>query len=202
METALGLIESHSLAQGALVADAVLKTASVRLLCASAVSPGKLLIGFDGGVAEVEAAASKGLEVCGDHLEDALFIPRVHRRLGAALMAELPELHFDAMGIVETATVAAAIRAADASLKAAAVELLTIRLGAGIGGKAVYYLAGSVADVNAAVEAGAAAVRIESLLVNRVVIPAPHADLARYFESGAGRWAGLPGVVGGPGEES
>lgn len=192
--TALGLIECRSLARGAVVADAMLKTADVHLLLCAPVSPGKLLIGLRGQVADVEAAVQAGLRVAGDWLDDALFIPSLHVEVADALV-RAPELATtEALGIVETATVAAALRAADASLKAAGVQLLSVRLGAGIGGKAVYFVSGSVADAQAAVEAGCAAVRLPQLLVHREVIPQPHPDLAWYLAAGPGRVPSPAGV--------
>jgi len=185
--TSLGLIECSSLARGAAVADAMLKSARVRLLMAAAVSPGKLLVAVEGGVAEIEAAMERGLDACGDRLEDALFLPQVHVEVARALHESLPSGGVQAMGVMETVTVAAAIRAADAALKAAAVRLLSLRLGAGIGGKAVVHLEGEVADVEAAVAAGEAAVGIASLVVESVVLARPHEDYARYMDGGRGQ---------------
>ena len=201
--TSLGLIECSSLARGAKVCDAMLKTARVHLIMATAVSPGKLLVAVEGGVAEVEAAMDRGLQVCGERLEDALFLPQVHWEVARALHSPQPPGGVDAMGIVETKTVSAALRAADASLKTAAVRLLSLRLGAGIGGKAVYHLEGEVADVEAAVSAGEAAVCIEELLIESVVLARPHPDYAKYLDGGEGQASALPGILPAPepGEE-
>jgi len=193
--TSLGLIECGSLARGSLVCDAMLKTAHVHLLMASPVTPGKLLIGINGAIAEVEAAMEKGLQVCDEQLVDALFLPRVHAELARAFHSSLPAGGVAAMGVVETASVSSALRAADASLKAAQVRLLSLRLGAGIGGKAVYHLSGEVADVEAAVEAGVGAIRISSLLVQTAILPRPHPDFAAYLDGGAGQETPPRGVV-------
>jgi microcompartment protein CcmL/EutN len=91
-----------------------------------------------------------------------------------------------ALGMIETRTVAAGIRAADAALKTAAVDLLSIRLGWGIGGKAISYVTGTVADAQAAVEAGVAAVRVPALVIHHAVIAQPHPDYAAYLASGPG----------------
>lgn len=193
---ALALLECHSLARGTKVSDEILKTAPVRLLLSYPVSPGKLLIAFSGGVAEVESSLERGLEICGDQLEDALFLPAVHPEVLEALRAPLSPRGVEAMGIVETRSVAAALRAADASLKAAAVRLLSVRLGAGIGGKAIYHLSGEVADVEAAVEAGRAAIRIPELLVETVVLARPHEDLVAYMDGGPGQGEPPQGFAG------
>jgi microcompartment protein CcmL/EutN len=184
---ALGMIECGSLSHGSVVVDAMLKTARVHLLLAQPVCPGKMLIVVEGGVADVESAVAVGLDRVGDFLEDALFIPRLHPAVGHALMAPVHLEAVEALGMIETRTVAAGIRAADAALKTAAVDLLSIRLGWGIGGKAISYVTGTVADAQAAVEAGVAAVRVPSLVIHHAVIAQPHPDYAAYLASGPGR---------------
>src|SRR4030067_10159 len=57
----------------------------------------------------------------------------------------------------ETTSVASTIMAADAGVKGAEVHLVEIRLGDGLGGKGIVLYSGLVADVEAAVEIGAAA---------------------------------------------
>lgn len=192
---ALGMIECRSMARGAVITDALLKTSAVELLFAQPVPPGKLLIAIHGGVADVESAVAVGLDRAGDHLEDALFIPRIHPGVAEAMVRRVEGKPVEALGIIETKTVAAAIRAADQALKSAAVELLSLRMGLGIGGKALFFLAGPVADVQAAVDAGRAAVRIDALFLHAEVIAQPHPDYAHYVSSGPGTVPPLPGVV-------
>jgi microcompartment protein CcmL/EutN len=76
----------------------------------------------------------------------------VHPAVVAALRGARQAGAGEALGIVETATVAAVVEAADAGLKGARVELLELRLGDGIGGKGYLLFDGDVADVEAAVE--------------------------------------------------
>jgi len=192
---ALGMIECRSMARGAVIPDALLKTSAVRLLFAQPVPPGKLLIAIHGGVADVESAVAVGLDRAGEHLEDALFIPRIHRGVAAAMVRRVEGTEVEALGIVETKTVAAAIRGADQALKSAKVDLLSLRMGLGIGGKALFFLSGPVADVQAAVDAARTAVRIDALFLHAEVIAQPHPEYARYVASGPGTVPPLPGVV-------
>jgi len=83
----------------------------------------------------------------------------------------------DAIGIVETFSVAASLRAADAAVKAASITLLEIRVARGLGGKAYFTLTGTVSAVDSAVAAGALLVQESGLLVYRTVIASPHPDL-------------------------
>lgn len=76
-----------------------------------------------------------------------------------------------ALGMVETIGLVGAVEAADAGLKAASVTLVGIEH-ADVGFSCVKFL-GEVADVRAAVEAGAAAARNVGEVVSVHVIPRP-----------------------------
>ncbi|NNM29683.1 MAG: BMC domain-containing protein, partial [Akkermansiaceae bacterium] len=82
-----------------------------------------------------------------------------------------------ALGVIESFSVTSLIEAADAAAKAADVQLIELRLAMALGGKAFATLTGSVSAVQAAVDAGSEVVSAKGLLVNRVVIPRPHANL-------------------------
>ena len=83
----------------------------------------------------------------------------------------------DALGIVETSTAVSAIIAADAGVKAADVALLTIRLSDDLGGKAYCLFAGTVADVEAAIERAVEASEQRGKLVGTAVIPQLHHEM-------------------------
>jgi microcompartment protein CcmL/EutN len=180
LSDSLALLEVSSLARGVVVADAVVKRARVELLECGPVSPGKYLVLFAGGVAEVEEAAAAGAESAGDSLFDRLVLPQAHGQLLPALRAGARgfahELPTDAAGVVELLSVAAALRSADAACKAAAVRLQLLHLARGIGGKAWFVLRGDLESVEAAVLAATQAAGA-GLLAGAEIIAAPHADL-------------------------
>ena len=127
MGPALALIELASIAIGIEAGDAMVKRAPVELLRCDAVSPGKLLVLVAGDVASVDEAFRAGLEVAGDAKLDALYLPQAHDQLPGALRGEAragEAAGVDALGIIETTTVAATILAADAAAKAAVVRLI------------------------------------------------------------------------------
>lgn len=180
---AIGLLELCSVARGVEVADAVLKEARVELLFATPVQPGKHLSLFTGGVQDVRASLRRGAELAGQDLVDELFLPQVHeqivpvlRRRGGRINGEL-----DAIGVVETTTVAAAILAADLALKTSSVDLIDLRVANGLGGKSFFTLVGEVSDVRAAVGAGARQASERGHLAREVVIPRPHRDLVHHL---------------------
>jgi microcompartment protein CcmL/EutN len=177
---ALALLEVASLARGVTAADAVAKRAMVTLLSCGPVSPGKYLILFAGGVAEVDESLRAGISIAGDSLLDSLFLPFAHEQLLPAIRAGAAGLARgdagEAAGLVELVSVAAALRSADAACKAAAVRLQMLQLARGIGGKAWFILRGRLESVEASVMAATAAAG-EGLLVGAEIIARPHSEL-------------------------
>ncbi len=86
-----------------------------------------------------------------------------------------------ALGMVETRGLVAAIEAADAMLKAANVELVgTEKIGSGL---VSVMVRGDVGAVKAAVEAGLAAAQKLGEIIATHVIPRPHADVEKILPS-------------------
>lgn len=183
LEVCIGLLELCSVARGVEVADAVLKEARVEMLCASPVQPGKYVLLVTGSVQDVRNSIARGAALAAHDLVDQLVIPQVHeqvvpmlRRKGGTINGNL-----DAVGVIETTTIASSILAADAALKTATVDLIDFRIANGLGGKSFFTLTGEVSDVRSAVAAGARLAQERGLLQREVVIPRPHPDLVRHL---------------------
>jgi microcompartment protein CcmL/EutN len=176
-EKAVGLLETKSVVQGLLAADAMIKAARVELLRAAPACPGKFITIIGGNIGAVASALEAGRRVAGVQLVDSILIGNLHPEVPAALAGttSLPEA--GALGIIETFTAAAAITAADQAAKAAAVALVEVRLAYGLGGKAFVLLTGDVAAVQAAVDTAAKYLADQGTLVGTGVIPAPYRDL-------------------------
>jgi ethanolamine utilization protein EutM len=85
----------------------------------------------------------------------------------------------DALGMVETKGLVAAIEAADVMLKTAKVEFIgKENIGAGF---ITVFIRGEVGAVKAATDAGAAAAQKVGELVSVHVIPSPHADIEQLL---------------------
>lgn len=176
-KNAIGLIELSSIAAGYLVADAMLKAADVELILSRTICSGKFMVLVGGDVAGVMSSVEAG-EVAGQGaVIDTFVIPNVHASLFAAISGTSKVDVLEALGIIESFSVASMIEAADAAAKAARVQVIELRLAMALGGKAFVTLTGDVAAVQAAVDAGAAVVASKGLLVNKVVIPNPRREL-------------------------
>lgn len=178
---ALGVLELGTIARGIVAADAALKRAPAVLLSSRAVSGGKHLVMLEGGVAEVGEALAAGALAAGDHLLDRLELAAADDQVWPMLGAPVtpPDWSADesaeAVAIVETRTVCAAIAAADAACKAADVLVRDVRFAIDLAGKAYFTLTGSLDSIEAA--AAAATDAAGSRLVAREVIAQPSPDL-------------------------
>ena len=94
---------------------------------------------------------------------------------------EEKKMALEALGMVETRGLVAAIEAADAMVKAANVELIgTEKIGSGL---VSVMVRGDVGGVKAATESGSAAASKLGELVAVHVIPRPHADVEKILPS-------------------
>lgn len=90
-----------------------------------------------------------------------------------------------AVGLIETVGYVAAYAAADAMVKAANVTMVgREQVGAGL---VAITVTGDVGAVKAATDAGAEAARQVGEVKSCHVIPRPHVDVVKYFESDKGR---------------
>lgn len=183
IDPALALLEFSSIAAGVVAGDAMVKRAALAVIRAGTVQPGRFLVLVGGVVAEVEEALKAGKAAAPDVLTDHIFLPGVHsdvvRALGGGRSVAAGH---DALGIVETATVPAAIHAADKGVKGAQVNLMEIRLADGLGGKGIVFFTGAVSDVEAALDI-TGGVLGAAQMVRQVVISRLHDDIARVIQA-------------------
>ncbi len=178
-DPAIAIVEFDSIAVGIFAGDAMVKSSPVGAIYAGTVHPGRYLVLVAGDTASVEVALETGSEAGADAVIDSIFLPAIHNDVVAAIVssAEVADFDGDAAGIVETATVASVVEAADAGVKAAAVSLPAVRLADGLGGKGYAIFAGSVADVEEAVEAAVERSTPTGHLIRHVVIAQIHEEM-------------------------
>lgn len=173
----IGLIELGSIAAGYEVTDAMLKTADVDLVLARSICSGKYMVMVRGDVAAVQASVDAGSRAGSFSVIDTFVIPNVHEDVFPAISGTSKVETLEALGILESFSVASLIEGADAAAKSANVKLIEVRLAMALGGKAFVTLTGNVAAVRSAVESGAQVIAKKGLLVNKVVIPQPRKEL-------------------------
>lgn len=185
-DPAIALLEFDSISAGIVAGDAMVKTAPITSVYAGTVHPGNYLVLLGGDTASVEIALATGRDVGADRVSDWVFLPDVHPAVIDAIVGnrDAASLTREALGIVETSTVAAVIDAADAGAKAADVTVASVRLADGLGGKGYVLFAGEVADVEAAVDAAVQRSEPHGTLIRADVIAQLHEEMAENLDAG------------------
>lgn len=179
--TVLGVIELNSIAAGIRALDAMVKVAPVKIVDARTICPGKYLIVFCGDVASAEYAFQEGLHQAGDYLVESLLLKQVHPECLSSIGNLKLVTRLDSIGIIETLNVATAIEAADVAAKESGVKILEVRLAIGFGGKSYVKMSGSLADVQASMEAGVLLAEKNNALCAQSLISQPHNEIAPFF---------------------
>lgn len=176
MGKAIGMVELSSIARGIETSDSMVKAAQVELLRSVTVCLGKYMVIIGGDTGAVRAAMEAGRQKGAQYVVDTLLIPSVHEQVFPAISGTVEVTNPQAVGVVEFYSIASAIQAADAAVKAAQVTLIEVRTGYAIGGKGFVVLTGDVGAVRAAVEA---AKQAGELFVESTVIPRPAPQLLK-----------------------
>ena len=176
MNPAIALVEFDSVAVGIEAGDAMVKRAPLGLIQSGTVQPGKYIVLIAGDVASVEESLAAGRAVGNKAIIDTVFLADIHPDVVAAIRGDRQFEDGEALGVIETRTVAGVIEAADAAVKGATVTAAQIELADGLGGKGYVLLGGVLSEVEAGVAAGVAAITAQQLIAS-VVIPQLHGEM-------------------------
>lgn len=189
----LGIVEFDGIVPGIRGSNAMVKAAAVAVLQSCPIDPGKYLAVITGDLASVEASREAGIAAVGvEGVVDSILLPNLHEQVLPALRDQVATPARDALGVIETHSVAGVVVAADAACKASPVQLMNLRLARHIGGKGYTLFVGDVADVEASVSAGAEAAGPK--LIDTVVIHNPYQEFYDHLTRHDG---GCPQIDGG-----
>lgn len=172
------MIELRSIAAGIKAADEMLKTADVEILKATPVCPGKYIIIVSGNVGNVKNSMDAGIRYASKFLISDLIINNVHESIIPSLSGKINVCEIKSLGIIETKSVLASIKAGDTSLKSSNVELLQIRIAGQIGGKGLVVFTGEFSSVNSAIKTCINELG-ENEVLSTSMISSPHRDLIK-----------------------
>ncbi|MBQ7347016.1 MAG: BMC domain-containing protein [Clostridia bacterium] len=174
---ALGMVEYQTVSAGITAADLMVKTASVEILQASVVCPGKYITLICGELSAVRASIDAAKVQLGDRLTDFFVLGNPHEDIFPAIYGSAPLENVKALGVLETFSAPAIIVAADTAAKTSDVALIELRIARGMCGKSYMLLTGDVAAVSAAIETAKEKVGESGLLLDSSVIPNPDKSL-------------------------
>ena len=168
---ALAMVEYSTVSSGITALDIITKAAEVDILAAQTICPGKYMILFCGGIGAVRAALEAARRVL--NLVDEFLLGRPHQGIFPAISKKAAFQKKAALGLVETFSGAAAIKAADTAAKASWVYLAEINIAHGMCGKSTVMFTGEVAAVAAALDAAKKEADEKGMLLDTALIPNP-----------------------------
>jgi microcompartment protein CcmL/EutN len=151
---ALAMLELGDVPAGFAALDALAKEATVTVISAGTVQCGRWLVLFAGEVEPVELSFERACRVSGASLHDAVLLPHAEPRILPALRDGTRRFPApgDALGVLQTGSSPTLLRAVDAALKGALVELVELRVAEGLGGRGLATVWGDQHDVQAAID--------------------------------------------------
>ena len=184
--SALGLVEFADIAVGIQATDAMLKKAPIGFVRSGTITAGRFLTLIGGTTASVGEAMREGLAWGGGSVVDHVLLADVHPRLFEGLLGRRLGPGLGSLGIIETNSVAANVRAAELALKGTQVELVEIRLGdGGLAGKGLLVLRGELHDVEAALVIAIAALEETGRTAVTRIVSSPHDATAAQLAEGS-----------------
>lgn len=153
------MIAMADMPSGLRALDALSKEAPVSVLNAGTVQGGLFLLLFGGDVESVGRSHERACHIASGAVVDEVFLAHAEERLLPALRdaRRAWPCAGDTLGVLQVASPPTLLRAVDAALKGANVELVELRIADGLAGRGVASLWGETHDVEAAAELGRAA---------------------------------------------
>jgi len=173
------MIEFKTVSAGVTAADIMVKTASVELIQAQVVCPGKYIALITGDLSAVDAAVETAKARYPEQLIDSFVLGNPHEGIFPAIYGTTHVEHVSALGILETYDAAAIIVAADMAAKTAEVELIELRVAKGMCGKSYVYLCGEVSAVDAAIARARDSVAQSGMYLDSSVIAHPDEQIIK-----------------------
>jgi len=181
---AIAVVEFNEIPTGMSATDAMLKKAPIAFVKCGTITRGRYLTLIGGTTGSVDEALREALAHGGSTVLDHLFLADVHPRVYEAILGRRKPGNSGALAIIETDTVAANVRAAEAALKGTPVDLIEIRLAdTGLSGKGVSIYHGELHDIEAAVDIAVGFLERTGVEVGFKIISAPHEALSKQVDA-------------------
>ena len=191
---AIAVIEFSDIPTGMSSTDAMLKKAPIAFVKCGTVSHGRYLTLIGGSTASVDESLREGMVHGGPSVLDHLLLADVHPRVYEAILGWRKPGNAGALAIIETDTVAANVRAAEAALKGTPIDLIEIRLAdTGLSGRGLSVYQGSLPDIEAAIEIATRYVDQSGGQLRHRIISRPHEALVKQIETST--WFGSQTVL-------
>ncbi|MGL4848641.1 MAG: BMC domain-containing protein [Clostridium sp.] len=143
------ILEFKTIAKGIEISNEIIKKVNIEILYFRSTCPGKFVFIANGDEGEITEAIKLGGELGEAVLMEQFQINNVHKNILEALKGTVKknDIGYAAVGILEVSKVSRGLVALDKTLKSSSVELISLKIGFGIGGKLVYIISGELSDI-------------------------------------------------------
>ncbi len=178
------ITEFKSISRGIMVTDSMAKSASINIIQASTLCPGKYITIAEGEISALISAESIALQQGGRHLFSSVIVSSINQRVIEAIGGKLgnpgPE---GAIGIIEGPNMADLVSSSDIALKSARVDFIEYRLAKGCGVNSFYIIIGTLSALSEAVKNAAAYLGERGSLLAYRIISGPDRQALRWMKS-------------------
>jgi len=179
---AVAILEFRSISTGIQTTDAMLKKSPISFIKSGTITRGRYLTVIGGTTASVDEAFEEGLFWGANDVLDRVFLPDVHPDVFNAMFGKRGQSKDASLLILETASVAGNIRAAEAVLKGTPVEIIELRMADdGLSGKGLSIFAGELHDVEEAIALASAFMERADVEYTHRILTSPHEALGRQL---------------------
>ena len=182
-KTNILVTEFKSVARGVMVTDSMAKSATVNIIQAGSLCPGKYLTILEGDISALASAGRIAEEQGGRHLFSSFLVSGIDQRIIEAIGGNLAEASPDAIGIIEGPHMADLINSSDIAVESAAVDFIEYRLARGCGVNSFYIITGTLSAVNEAAGNASRFLGERGSLMAYRIIPAPDRQVMRWMKS-------------------
>lgn len=181
--TQSGLIaEISSIAQGYVALDQSLKAASVHVIEAAALNPGKFLIVMKASTIEIEKARQSIATTSKDFILDLVTIPNLDQKIIDALYGlSRVEAKKNGVLVLETSGLASMLSVLHPLVTSHSISVIEVRSGRDIGGKSTAFLTGSTESLKAALDNFVRITKPTGRYINAQNILNPTNEFLSYF---------------------
>ena len=166
-----------------MVTDSMAKSASINIVWASTICPGKYLTIIEGKISDLSSAESIAEEQGGRHLFSSCIISSINHKVIEAIGGRLGDPESDAIGIIEGPNMADLVNSSDIALDSADVDFIEYRLGRGCGVNSFYIMTGTFSALNEAVKNASSYLEERGSLLAYRVIPGPDRQVIKWIKS-------------------
>lgn len=181
MIDSVGLIEFRKIPKGVLALDKIVKNSDVQIIMARLICPGRYLIFFSGKIEDI----NNSINCVKDSFCKTEFKYKVVTNIREEILGKINKViefkkNVKAVGIIETKDTISIFKVSDFILKEFEIDIKSIKINIGTGGKGVVFFTGNIADLKG-IESVFTDEKWSKLVLAYEIVQAPDAETIKHL---------------------